>query len=784
MPLPLVRSIRNWNNWTIRRQVYAGMGLVVGLLLLIATVSVLSTARIAAVFDGYRETARHFMAGTAVAANVSEAELAALAYRTSGLETHRDAVDASIQNMMENERQLRTLLEGDEEALALLADNDEHIGEYQAHFEATIELQGQYDVSVERIDEIGPALRKTLSEVAVSARNSGDAETGFVARAVQEAVLLAAFGIEGFLASQETVRYDETLEHLNTALERGKNLESSLRNAGLKEMMGEVTTGIQGFLAEVETVHAIVEERSTHYAEMDLIGPHVIADIDALLDQVAARQNTLGANGSAVIKQVTLFTQGLGVLSLVIAGFLAYRIGRMLSDNVNRSVVTMTELARDNLEVEIEGQDRQNELGEMARALVVFRDNALEARALAEEKAAADARERALEAEQVEREKLAAQDAKRQADLERQRLEEMEQFQVDFDAVIATAVDGNFAVRLTSDTNMDGLVKLGDSFNLLLENVEGGLAETGRIIKSMASGDLTVRMAGSYNGAFAQLQTDVNTTLEAMSNLVGELSERGQSVTGKSTELQSAAFEMSRRSEQNAASLEETSAALEEMSSSVRQVAGNVKQANSDAQTASEAARSGAAVSEESVTALSEINDASKRMESIAGIIEDIAFQINLLALNAGVESARAGEAGRGFAVVAQEVRSLAQRSTEAVSDISAVIATARDKVTAGVANVGRTQETLNRIVNAVEQVSEQMANVAVSMDQQSTGIGEINIAVNTLDASTQANAAASEEVSAASSVLQEDAGRLNDALSAFKTQKGGAETSWKNRAA
>ena len=185
----------------------------------------------------------------------------------------------------------------------------------------------------------------------------------------------------------------------------------------------------------------------------------------------------------------------------------------------------------------------------------------------------------------------------------------------------------------------------------------------------------------------------------------------------------------------------------------------------------------------DAVNAMTRIESSSSEIAKIIKVIEDIAFQTNLLALNAGVEAARAGDAGRGFAVVASEVRALAQRASDAASEINGLITSSGQEVEAGVSLVQKTGEALEEIVNSVANVSEHVTAIAQSAAEQSMGLNEINAAMSSLDKATQENVAMVEETTAASHSLSQQAEVLGQATSRFKSEGGAAQTEpWPGR--
>jgi methyl-accepting chemotaxis protein len=205
------------------------------------------------------------------------------------------------------------------------------------------------------------------------------------------------------------------------------------------------------------------------------------------------------------------------------------------------------------------------------------------------------------------------------------------------------------------------------------------------------------------------------------------------------------------------------------MTSTVKQNADNAGQASQLAVAARDQAEKGGAVVAKAVKAMSDINDASKKIADIIGVIDEIAFQTNLLALNAAVEAARAGEQGRGFAVVASEVRNLAGRSATAAKEIKTLIQDSVRKVDEGSTLVTQSGATLEQIVSAVKKVTDIVAEIAAASNEQSAGIDQVNKAVMQLDELTQQNAALVEQASAASQAMAEQARGLNDSMQRYR---------------
>ncbi len=288
-------------------------------------------------------------------------------------------------------------------------------------------------------------------------------------------------------------------------------------------------------------------------------------------------------------------------------------------------------------------------------------------------------------------------------------------------------------------------------------------------LQKLAMGDLENRIDAQFSPEYEKLRTDFNEAVSKLQDTISVIISTAEGIRQGSGEISTATDDLSKRTENQAATLEQTAAALDEITATVKQSAENAKEANEVAGKAQlEAKQSGEVVSE-TVTAMSEIEKSAHQISQIIGVIDDIAFQTNLLALNAGVEAARAGDAGRGFAVVAQEVRALAQRSSDAAKEIKGLITTSSQHVESGVELVGKAGSALEKIVDRVEAINGLVSDIAVSAKEQADSLSEANTAVNNMDQVTQQNASMVEETTAASRTLSGDANELMRQVAHFK---------------
>ena len=299
--------------------------------------------------------------------------------------------------------------------------------------------------------------------------------------------------------------------------------------------------------------------------------------------------------------------------------------------------------------------------------------------------------------------------------------------------------------------------------NALVEALAGSLAR-------LSDGDLTTRIERDMSGAHGRVKDDFNNAVECLGQTLAQVLQSVSGLRGGSDEISSASDDLSRRTEQQAASLEETAAALDEITATVKRSADGARQAAAVAGEArGQADRSGAVV-REAVAAMDGIRKSSDQISDIIGVIDEIAFQTNLLALNAGVEAARAGDSGRGFAVVASEVRALAQRSAEAAKEIKTLISASAAEVAQGVKLVGEAGASLDAIADKVGEMDALVAEIAASSQEQSSGLSQVNAAVNQMDQVTQQNAAMVEQSTAAALSLKTEAEGLARLVGRFRT--------------
>lgn len=388
---------------------------------------------------------------------------------------------------------------------------------------------------------------------------------------------------------------------------------------------------------------------------------------------------------------------------------LSIAASRSISSPIVRLVGEMNRLAGGNLETEVSGTERNDEVGEMSRAVLIFRDAAI--------------RKQITETE--------VQAAKRLADEERSRHE---------------------AQRSQSIEEQTRVVE-----------------EIGRGLSALAGGDLTHRIVAEFPGLYRELRDNFNDASDRLQETVLTVAHQAAAIAATAGEISSAAATLADSTEHQAGTLEQAGVTISAVSSQVTNAARAAAEVADLVSAISTAAASSDEIVNQAVEGMGHIRESSRKMAAIISVIDDIAVQTNLLALNAGVEAARAGPAGRGFAVVAMEVRALAQKSAKAAKEIDSHILTSSGQVERGSELVASAGELLRTIAAKIQDVEAVVSGIAHSASDQAVSIGNFRETIQKIDRFTQQTATMAEQSSSACHAFEEESSLLASRIGAFK---------------
>lgn len=511
-------------------------------------------------------------------------------------------------------------------------------------------------------------------------------------------IQFASFLLEASKSNQAAV--SDRLQFMKKSI--GGLLTNSGSIAEFKDLGTQLGKVADSLLSHSQALVDISEKRSTEFA----VGSAEIGAVWQHLTQFAQSQmQSAGAERDSA-NSISIGTTLAGILIAIFAG-----IGLVMTFKgpIGQITSAMRKLSEGKLDTAINGQARVDEIGEMARALGVFKQNA-----------------------------VAKIEIERQSEAER-----------------ATAE----AERLRNDQEK---LDIDGQIDFAVNALAAGLGR-------LSQGDISQTIETPFFGRLEQLRSDFNTSLLRLQTTMANVRDNIFLIQRNAGEMSAAVDELSKRTEQQAASLEQTAAAVEEITVTVKSSSERAQEANQIVSETKQSADASSVVVANAIDAMGRIEGASNQIVQIISVIDEIAFQTNLLALNAGIEAARAGEAGKGFAVVAQEVRELAQRSAQAAQEIKGLIETSSNEVSAGSQLVQETGRVLTEISEKIVTVSERVEMIAVASRDQALALGEVNASVNSMDHMTQQNAAMVEETNAATQHLATEADNLMALIGQFR---------------
>jgi methyl-accepting chemotaxis protein len=360
-----------------------------------------------------------------------------------------------------------------------------------------------------------------------------------------------------------------------------------------------------------------------------------------------------------------------------------------------------------------------------------------------------------------------------------------------------SAVEGKLSTRADASKHQGDFRKIVQGVNDTLDSVIKPVQESAVVLKDMGTGDLTVRMEGNYNGDLQLLKNSINQVAESLEKALQNVSEAVAATASASNEISSSTEQMAAGAEEQTSQAAEVASSVEEMTKTIMENSQNAGSAAETAKQARMSAEQGGRVVDETIAGMKriaevvnksadtvkELGKSSDEIGEIISVIDDIADQTNLLALNAAIEAARAGEQGRGFAVVADEVRKLAERTTKATKEIAGMIKKIQTdtggavesmqqgtkEVQVGIDLADKAGKSLQEIVGISQKVTDMVAQIAAASEQQSSASEQIAKNVEAISKVTSETAQGTQQIARAAEDLNQLTENLQRQVSAFK---------------
>jgi hemerythrin-like metal-binding protein len=310
---------------------------------------------------------------------------------------------------------------------------------------------------------------------------------------------------------------------------------------------------------------------------------------------------------------------------------------------------------------------------------------------------------------------------------------------------------------------------INDNLGKSVDMISGLVHEISYVLTNLANNNLDVLVEAEYKGEFAEIRNALQKIITSLNEVVKDILVTSEEVNQGANEISTSSQSLSSGATQQASAIEEISATVTQVAAQVKENAKNAEQVKSVANNNKNSAQYSDTQMTELVTSMSDIQKSTANIQKVLKMINDIAFQTNILSLNAAVEAARAGQHGKGFAVIAEDVRNLALKSASAADETSDMLETMVQKITSGSELAYETAQSLKQIVEGADETVKISSEVASASNEQSIAVNQITLSLDQVSQVVQSTSVTARQGASTSNELREYANKLMDTVGEFR---------------
>ena len=685
---------------TIKMKLLFSFSIVAILIVILAIYSIYGVKKSASGFTSYREMAKDTVLAGRVQSNMLMVRMNVKDYLNTPIQKEIDEFESYYKKTDDLVNQALSEIKKPIRA-SMVKEISEQLHSYNKYFYSVVEFYNKRNNIVNNnLDINGKKVQELLTKVMISAKKHNDMKASLQAAESIRTLLLARLYTSKYLNTNNEIHANRVDVEFSMLQKELKLLRNKIQNPTRKIQLSKALKLIETYKVGVKSIVTIIQKRNLIINDkLNKIGPHIAKLSDNVKLSIKKDQDTIGPEVTDQNNNLQTSTVIISMIIILIILIIAVIIPNSITLSLRDLNLAIKNLIKNNeldQRIEIKSND---EIAEVSSSFNIYLES--------------------LE-NGIKKDEIVINAVKKAVEI---------------------AKTGQMQQTITVVTHNKGLEELKVGFNELLEIVSSKVSSNLNIIQEALESYQKLDFRYRIEGDKGEVSKGLNNLADIINAMLVENKLNGLTLGKSSNSLLDNVDTLNKNSNTAAASLEETAAALEEVTSSILSNNKNVQEMAQLASNVTDSASQGLSLANETTQSMDTINNEVNAISEAISIIDQIAFQTNILSLNAAVEAATAGEAGKGFAVVAQEVRNLATRSADAANEIKKLVESASVKANTGKQIADKMIDGYDDLNSNIIKTIELISNVKTASKEQQEAIVQINDAINSLDRQTQENA-------------------------------------------